>query len=389
MTGAVRIIPSRPIGPPAPKTAFGSKIRARRFVSGNAGHNRLYDNEINRIWSYDPAGSHILGNTIGNAVAGGISGSQDTSAQGQQTPQAGGITALQDPGPIKLTQTDLSALDNLNLQVVPPTDTGLSGGAGAVGSATVVPAVGGQGPSYTYVPTGAVVLDANGVGTVGTIAPDGTNPGAITLRDAGLANQSVYGTDVYTDGQLSGRYYGTTLNGSDLGFVPGISTSQLTSSGLGFSWAPGVATSVSSTDTPDLASQVSTAAGGGSAAAGIHDLTLGFAYTLGTNLKMYASGWGGNQYVSTYRLGNAIHYGGVALAGVSFLSDTYSYANGNLTTAHYATNTAINAIGVFGGPVGAGIAIGYYGISYGLDTYYKGGSDAAFRDAQNYIANHI
>ncbi|WP_231730306.1 hypothetical protein [Novosphingobium sp. Fuku2-ISO-50] len=87
MTGAVRIIPSRPIGPPAPKTAFGSKIRARRFVSGNAWHNRLYGKEINRIWSYDPAGSHILGNTIGNAVAGSISGSQDTSAQALQVPQ--------------------------------------------------------------------------------------------------------------------------------------------------------------------------------------------------------------------------------------------------------------------------------------------------------------
>ncbi len=84
MTGAVRNIPSQPLCTLAPKTASGGKIRAHRIAPERMPRNRLYRLRKTQLCGQTRIGAHILGNTIGNAVAGGISGSQDTSAQGQQ-----------------------------------------------------------------------------------------------------------------------------------------------------------------------------------------------------------------------------------------------------------------------------------------------------------------
>ena len=84
MTGAVRNIPSQPLCTLAPKTASGGKIRAHRIAPERMPRNRLYRLRKTQLCGQTRIGAHILANTIGNAIAGGISGSQDTSAQVQQ-----------------------------------------------------------------------------------------------------------------------------------------------------------------------------------------------------------------------------------------------------------------------------------------------------------------
>ena len=93
MDGALRIIPSQPLGFPAPKTASGGKIRAYRIAPERMPRNRLYRLRKMQLCGQTRVGARILGNTIGNAVAGGISGSQDTSAQATQAPQVATSTA--------------------------------------------------------------------------------------------------------------------------------------------------------------------------------------------------------------------------------------------------------------------------------------------------------
>lgn len=107
MDGATRIIPSQPLGFPAPKTASGGKIRAHRIAPEKMPRNRLYRLRKTQLCNYDPAGPHILGNTIGNAVANGIASSQDTSAQGHQ---GGGVQlALNDAVPPLPGQQDVAS----------------------------------------------------------------------------------------------------------------------------------------------------------------------------------------------------------------------------------------------------------------------------------------
>jgi len=140
MDGALRIIPSQPLGFLAPKTASGGKIRAHRVAPERMPRNQLYRPGKTHLCNYDPAGPHILGNTIGNAVAGSIASSQDTSAQGQ----GGG-------GPTNL----LAGISSDNggdgpPSVAPQASAGLSD-AGAVGEIVVTaPRRGFTDPSGVY-----------------------------------------------------------------------------------------------------------------------------------------------------------------------------------------------------------------------------------------------
>jgi filamentous hemagglutinin len=180
----------------------------------------------------------IFGNTIGNAIAGGISSNQDTSAQGQG---GGGGSSLNGP---------ISNLGNVNLPNPYAGSTNLSvsdvGAAGAAsapvdtrtGTVSVVPSTDGASPATTYVSYTAVPLDGGGSGYVPTVGAGGANPGVIYFNDANLANQAVYETDAYQNGQFLSRQFGTTYGGSDLGVIPASATGQQTSAGLSFSWIP-------------------------------------------------------------------------------------------------------------------------------------------------------
>lgn len=90
------------------------------------------------------------------------------------------------------------------------------------------------------------------------------------------------------------------------------------------------------------------------------------AYSIGNNFQLYANGWGGNQYVSTFNVGELAHDLG-AIAGVAaFVTDTVGFVNGDIGGLNYATNTGVGAVGMFGGPIGAAAAGGYFLV----DTFY-------------------
>jgi len=81
MEGASRTLPSQPLATLAPKTASGGKIRARRFAPGWRADKPLYRFRKSHLCGQSGVGVPILANTIGNAVASQVSGSQDTTGQ--------------------------------------------------------------------------------------------------------------------------------------------------------------------------------------------------------------------------------------------------------------------------------------------------------------------
>lgn len=87
------------------------------------------------------------------------------------------------------------------------------------------------------------------------------------------------------------------------------------------------------------------------------------ARTIGNNLKIYSS-WGGNQHVKTRKIAGLADLGGRTLAAGAFVVDAYAYSQGNISGGKFALNTAVSAIGVWGGPIGAGVALGYFAIDY-------------------------
>jgi hypothetical protein len=101
------------------------------------------------------------------------------------------------------------------------------------------------------------------------------------------------------------------------------------------------------------------------------------AATIGSNLKVYANGWGGNQYVMTGRVATGAKIVGNVFVGASAVLDGYAWYNNEISTAKLGENLAVDALAVWGGPVGAGIALGYYG----LETFYPGGANGAASDA--------
>ena len=142
MTGAVRIIPSQPLGFLAPKTASGGKIRAHRVAPERMPRNRLYRLRKTRSCNYDPAGPHILGNTIGNAVAGDIA----QSSAPQLAYNAGGL----------------------------PDDTDVTGGSGGGGGS-------GTGP--------AAIIIQQGQDLSSIASSHGTTVAALVAANAQITNQ--------------------------------------------------------------------------------------------------------------------------------------------------------------------------------------------------------
>ncbi|GIV28662.1 MAG: hypothetical protein KatS3mg027_2476 [Bacteroidia bacterium] len=109
--------------------------------------------------------------------------------------------------------------------------------------------------------------------------------------------------------------------------------------------------------------------------------------SIGTNGKYYASGWGGNQYVSTIKvtkvgkvLGIATLFGGTIIDAIGV---RYYYKNGlNDPNAVHPGKAGLNlGIGIWSliNPAAATGAVLYYGI----DTFYPGG----FNGAMQYNAN--
>ena len=99
--------------------------------------------------------------------------------------------------------------------------------------------------------------------------------------------------------------------------------------------------------------------------------------TVGNNLRLYTSGWRGNQYVATKRLGEIFHAVGTYTVAAGVAVDVYAYANGEISKEKLAANSTMAGVGVFGGPVGA-IGSGTYFIT---DTFYPGGAGQLLLDS--------
>ncbi len=106
----------------------------------------------------------------------------------------------------------------------------------------------------------------------------------------------------------------------------------------------------------------------------------------GFSPKLYTSGrFFGNQYTKVYqisKLGKNLGYFGL---GIGFCSDFYGVIQYSKFGANhpdavsplkFGVNTAIGIIGVWGGPIGATVAIIYFG----FETFYTGGITQALKD---------
>lgn len=91
--------------------------------------------------------------------------------------------------------------------------------------------------------------------------------------------------------------------------------------------------------------------------------------SIGSNFKVYKSGWGGNQYVTTVKIAGFVAKAGMFLAGAATVWDWINVGKGELSSTHVSINTGFTAVGVFGGPTGAVVAVPYTLV----DNFYPGG----------------
>jgi RHS repeat-associated protein len=110
---------------------------------------------------------------------------------------------------------------------------------------------------------------------------------------------------------------------------------------------------------------------------------------IGSNLKIYWNGWGGNQYVSTVKIANIGKFVGYATLVVGVALDVkgvYNYYNSGAESdnAVHPSKAGLNlGVGIWGlmNPATATGAALYYGI----DTFYPGGWDGALKQQQSLI----
>jgi RHS repeat-associated protein len=95
--------------------------------------------------------------------------------------------------------------------------------------------------------------------------------------------------------------------------------------------------------------------------------------TVGTNGKIYPSGFLGNQHVSTVSVRKATEVVGRGAVVLGAAADSVQLANGEMSGGKFGANRTADAVGLFGGPAGAGLA----GVYYLVDTFYEGGTGQA------------
>jgi RHS repeat-associated protein len=124
--------------------------------------------------------------------------------------------------------------------------------------------------------------------------------------------------------------------------------------------------------------------GGLGVLAGIGEATAG-RLTLGSNWKTYASGWRGNQYVSTLKLSTAFQIFGIVSLGLGTAIDAVGVANyyeqgpdspNAVHPAHAGINLGVGIYGAAGGAMTLPITVPYFLI----DNLYPGGWPQALDD---------
>ena len=92
----------------------------------------------------------------------------------------------------------------------------------------------------------------------------------------------------------------------------------------------------------------------------------------------------GNQFVKTFsiaKIGKFAGYGG-ALIGTGL--DIYGVYKGTTTIGQASENAFFTGVGLYGGPVGAGISATYFG----LNAFYPGGANQAASDFSTDFGQH-
>jgi hypothetical protein len=123
----------------------------------------------------------------------------------------------------------------------------------------------------------------------------------------------------------------------------------------------------------------STGNGVAGTAAGLVELGAG-SYTLGSNLKLYRTGWRGNQHVTTFSVGKVLKGFGLTSAVVGVGMDVVALSRGpddpnGIGFGKFSANLIFTGVSFVGVP-GFAIGTGYFA----LDALYPGGAERALDD---------
>lgn len=110
---------------------------------------------------------------------------------------------------------------------------------------------------------------------------------------------------------------------------------------------------------------------------------------IGSNLALYAATrnggvFMGNQFVKTFSVAKIGKIAGIGGAVIGTGLDLYGVYKGTTTWGQAGENGVFTAIGIWGGPVGAAISVGYFG----LNAFYPGGANQAASDLTNAWSQH-
>lgn len=169
-------------------------------------------------------------------------------------------------------------------------------------------------------------------------------------------------------------------NGRDQGRISGpCSTGTMLASDVVCSGGKVIGASGMPPSDPDKAKRdaeaASSANSGLGAASAVAELLAGRS-AFGGNFKFYASGFKGNQYVSTISLTKLARALGAATVVGGFMVDTVLVSGGHLSPGKMGVNVGVGVYGLLGGSVTAPVAIMYFG----LEAVYPGGAARAASD---------
>lgn len=120
------------------------------------------------------------------------------------------------------------------------------------------------------------------------------------------------------------------------------------------------------------------AVGGAGVAASVAEPSAG-ARTLGSNWKVYPSGWNGNQYVSTLKLAKVARFVGQGTFAIGTTLDVASAMAGEKSWLHVGANAVVGGVATYSGT--PGMIVG--GAYFVADSFYPGGVAGLLTDYGN------
>ncbi len=91
----------------------------------------------------------------------------------------------------------------------------------------------------------------------------------------------------------------------------------------------------------------------------------------------------GNQYVKAFSIAKIGKIAGVTGAVAGTFIDAYGVYKGTTPIGQAGVNVFFTGVGLYGGPIGAGISVGYFG----LNAFYPGGAFGYAKDVGQSLQN--